>query len=85
MRKPHTQDLIISANVLEQAHLDPAELLIELAAYLYDKERLTMGQAKKLAQLSQLEFQQVLADRNICIKYDIEDLETDLRNLSILH
>ena len=78
------QDLIIPAKTLEQLQLTPAELLIELAGHLYDTEKLTMGQAKKLAGLTQIEFQKEMAKRDVYIKYDIEDLETDLRNLSKL-
>ncbi len=69
------KDLIISGNILEELRISPKELLIDLTAYLYDKEKLSMGQAKKLAGLTQIEFQKELAERNIMIKYDIEDLE----------
>lgn len=78
------QDLIISAKTLEQLKLTPSELLIELAVHLYDTEKLSMGQAKKLAGLTQIDFQKELAKRDVYIKYDIEDLETDLKNLSLL-
>jgi predicted HTH domain antitoxin len=77
-------DLIISKNTLQQIKLTPNELLIEMATYLYDKERLTMGQAKKLAGLSQIAFQKELAKREIAIKYDVADLEKDLKNLKML-
>jgi predicted HTH domain antitoxin len=77
-------DLIISEATLQQIKLTPSELLIELATYLYDKERLTMGQAKKLAGLNQIAFQKELAKREIEIKYDFSDLEKDLENLKML-
>ena len=60
------------------------ELLIEVAVYLYDKERLSMGQAKRLAGLNQIAFQKELAKRNVYIKLDVEDLERDLKNLELL-
>lgn len=77
-------DLIVSESTLRQIKLTPSELLIELATYLYDKERLTMGQAKKLAGLNQIAFQKELAKREIEIKYDLVDLEKDLENLKML-
>lgn len=77
-------NLIISETTLQQIKLTPNELLIEMATYLYDKERLTMGQAKKLAGLNQIAFQKELAKRKIAIKYDLSDLEKDLENLKIL-
>lgn len=75
------QDLIIPGKILEELQTTPDELLIELAVYLYDMEKLSMGRAKKLAGLTQIEFQKELAKRDVYIKYDIEDLETDLKNL----
>lgn len=78
------EDLIIPAKTLEQLRITPSELLIELAVHLYDTEKLSMGQAKKLAGLTQIDFQKELAKRDVYIKYDIEDLETDLKNLSLL-
>lgn len=78
------QDLIIPASKLEEIRLTPSELLIDLAVYLYDKERLTMGQAKKLAGLTQIEFQLELSKRDVHIKYDVEDFEKDLKTLKKL-
>jgi len=69
------EDLIISAKTLEQLKITPSELLIELAVHLYDTEKLSMGQAKKLAGLTQVDFQKELAKRDVYVKYDIEDLE----------
>ena len=43
-----------------------------------------MGQAKKLAGLTQISFQKEMAKRNVLIKYDIEDLEKDLAILAQL-
>jgi len=74
-------DIIIPGKILDEAGLSRSEFLIDLAVYLYDKERLTMGQARKLAGLDQLAFQKALADRNVNIHYDVEDLHEDLRNL----
>jgi predicted HTH domain antitoxin len=75
------QDLIISGNILEGLKISPAELMIDIAVYLYDKEKLSMGQAKKLAGLTQIEFQKELSKNGVLIKYDIEDFEKDLKNL----
>lgn len=75
------QDLIISGNILEGLKISPAELMIDIAVYLYDKEKLSMGQAKKLAGLTQIEFQKELSKNGVLIKYDIEDFEKDFSNL----
>lgn len=74
-------DIVIPGKVLDEAGLSRSEFLIDFAVYLYDKERLTMGQARKLAGLDQLAFQKALAERNVCIHYDEHDLHEDLHNL----
>lgn len=75
--------LIISDETLSKAQLSPNQLLIELACYLYDKKRMSMGQARTLAELDQITFQQELAKREIYIHYSEGDLEQDLRNLGL--
>lgn len=78
------QDLVISGKVLEELNISPSELMIDLAVYLYDKEKLSLGQAKKLAGLTQIQFQHELVKRGVFLKYDMEDLEKDLENLALL-
>ncbi|WP_367391860.1 UPF0175 family protein [Lewinella sp. LCG006] len=75
--------LIISDKVLEQAQVSADELLIDLACYLYEKKRMSTGQARALVGLNQIEFQQELAARDIDIHYTEEDLEKDLKNLGV--
>ncbi|MEM6840719.1 MAG: UPF0175 family protein [Bacteroidota bacterium] len=74
-------DLLIKEEILNKAEITAQELIIEIAVHLYDTERLSIGQARRLAQLDQLSFQKELAKRDVYIKYDNEDLETDLANL----
>jgi predicted HTH domain antitoxin len=76
-------ELIVSADFLEKAKITASELKIEVAIYLYEKKRLTLGQAKRLANLDQIAFQKELAKRNIYIHYSIEDFQKDLDNLGI--
>lgn len=74
-------DLLIKDDILKMAEITAQELTIEIAVYLYDTGRLTMGQARNLVQLDQISFQKELSKRDVYLKYDIEDLETDLDNL----
>ena len=73
--------LTIPENILDAADITAEELLIEIAVHLYDTERLSFGQAKNLAQMDHLAFQQEIAKRDVYIKYDEDDLATDLHNL----
>ncbi len=78
------EDLIISADTLRSAKCSADDLKIDFAVYMYDKNRLSIGQAKRIAGLSQIEFQKELSKRGISIKYSIEDIEQDLKNLDSL-
>jgi len=63
--------------------MTPEQLRLEIAVYLYERKRLSMGQAKRLAGLGQIAFQQELAKRNVFINYEVEDFQKDLDNLDI--
>ena len=75
--------LIISDEILTKAQLSEKDFLVDLACYLYDKKRLSMGKARELASLNLLDFQKELAKRKIDIHYTQEDLDKDLQNLGI--
>ncbi|MDX2305087.1 MAG: UPF0175 family protein [Microscillaceae bacterium] len=77
------ENLVIPGELLEKIKLAPQEVLIDFAAYLYDKGKLSLGQARKLAQLDLISFQQELKSRNIYLKYDSEELHIDLQNLGL--
>ena len=74
----------IPDTVLAETKISSAELRIELAVYLYEKQRLSIGKARKVAGLNLIEFQKELAKRNIYLHLSIQDLETDLKNLNSL-
>lgn len=73
--------ITISDEILASSGLTEKDLRRELAIALFQVERLTLGQAARLADQSQLEFQKALASRRIPIHYGSEELEDDLRTL----
>jgi predicted HTH domain antitoxin len=73
--------VVISDDVLQATGMSTAELKQELAALLFQKEKLTLAQASKLAGMSRLEFQHLLASRSIPIHYDLPEFEEDLATL----
>ncbi len=77
------QEIIVSTEFLEKAKMSAAELTLEIAVYLYEKKRLTLGQAKRMAGLGQIAFQKELGKRGVYIHYDMSDFEMDLKNLDI--
>ena len=75
--------IVISDEVLSATRLTAVELTQELAIALFQREKLTLGQASQLATMNQWQFQQLLASRQIPIHYDIADFEADLQTLMI--
>jgi predicted HTH domain antitoxin len=73
--------VVISDEILHATHMTADELMQEVAILLYQKEKLTLGQASQLASLSQLQFQFLLASRRIPIHYDVAEFEADLKTL----
>lgn len=71
----------IPDEVLVAADLSELELKREVALALFQQERLTLAQAGRLAEMSQLAFQALLADRQIPIHYGIAEFREDLRTL----
>jgi predicted HTH domain antitoxin len=72
----------ISDETLHEAGLSERELLVELACLLFDKERLHLWPAAKLARMSRVEFENELHARNIAIyRPTVEDLAHDMAAL----
>jgi predicted HTH domain antitoxin len=73
--------VVITDEVLQASRMSDDELKQEIAVLLFQKEKLTLGQASSLAGMTQLQFQQLLASRQIPIHYDVKEFEQDLETL----
>jgi predicted HTH domain antitoxin len=73
--------ITISDEVLAAARMSEAELRAELAVMLYQRERLTLAQAARLAAMDRVRFQHLLASRQISVHYDVADFRLDLDTL----
>jgi predicted HTH domain antitoxin len=78
-----TTDFIVPKEILQSVKMSPQEMAVEIAVYLYEKERLTLGQAKRLAGLDQISFQKELAERNVYLRIREKDVLQDVENLGI--
>jgi len=56
----------------------------ELAIRLYEKGLLSFGKARELAEMSKWEFHFLLGKEGISRRYDLEELEKDLKTLEAL-
>jgi predicted HTH domain antitoxin len=71
----------ISDDVLRAARMSEAELRQELAVVLFERERLTLAQAARLAGMDRLRFQHLLASQGIPLHYGVPEFEADLQTL----
>lgn len=62
----------------------PTRLRRELALRLYEKGLLSFGKARELAGMSRWAFHDLLGEEGIPRRYDVEELEEDLRTLKEL-
>ena len=67
--------------LLDATQMSEAELRQELAVLLFQRERLTLAQAARLADMDRLRFQHLLCSRGIVLHYDVTEFEEDLRAL----
>jgi len=72
----------ISDELLHSMRMSEGELKQELAVLLFQKDKLTLAQAAAVAGMSRLQFQRLLASRQIPVHYDVADFEEDLRTLN---
>ena len=47
--------------------MSEAEFMGEIAIMLFQQEKISIGKASQIAGMNQIEFQRLLANRNICI------------------
>lgn len=71
----------ISDQIINQSGLSSKEILLKVALVLFEEEKLTLGQASRLAGLHQYEFQKELTARNISVHYGEADYERDLQTI----
>ena len=76
--------LVIEDEILKLAKITEEELLQEIALLLFQRRKLTLAQAARLARMDRLRFQHLLASREIPVHYGQEGLENDLRALAEL-
>lgn len=72
-------EMVIDDELLHAARMSEPELKLELAALLYQRERLTLGQAARLAGLSQVRLRLALGARGIAPNYGVTEFAEDLK------
>lgn len=73
--------IVIPDDILQATRLTEDELKQELAVILFEKDKLTLGQASILAGMNRLQFQHLLASRKIPVHYGLAEFEQDIKTL----
>ncbi len=73
--------LIISDAIIKASGLSEDELLIEIVLLLFQQEKISLGKAAELLNMPQIHFQRLMAERDICIHYDVAELHEDIQHL----
>lgn len=73
--------MIITDDILQETNMTEAELKTEPAVLLYQKQKLSMGLAARLADMDRIGFQFLLGSRQITVNYDEAAFEEDLKTI----
>ena len=73
--------VVIPDEIVRAARMTDREFVQALAVMLFEKNRLSLGQASHLAGISQWEFRGLLTDQGVSLHYDVAELEQDLATL----
>ncbi len=76
--------VVVPDELVRASGLTEGELRRELTVALYREDRFTLGQAARLAGVSQAEMLDELARREVPVHYSVQDLQHDLENLDRL-
>ena len=76
----------LTINLPDNLELDDKEAKMILAAKLYEKADLSLGQAAELAGYSKREFMELLGKYGVSVfNYPVSDLEKDVKNAGNYH
>ena len=72
---------ILTVKIPSTVELDESELLLIIASKLYEKGKLSLGQAAELAGFSKRAFAEILGRYGVSVfNYSADDLDRDLEN-----
>lgn len=74
-------NVVIPDDIFRATKMTEDELKLEIAILLYKQDKISSGKARAWTGLSVIEFQYELALRGLCINYDVEDFQADVRTL----
>ena len=76
--------VVIPDDLVQASGLSEAELFQEIVLMLFEQKKISIGKASHLLGMNLIQFQHLIASREICIHYDSDDLKADVATLKRL-
>ncbi len=76
--------LVITDDIIYATGMSESDLMKEIAILLFQKEKLTLEKASRMAGMQRIQFQHLLASRQIAPHYDINEFIDDMETLKRL-
>ena len=73
--------LVISDDIVKASSFSESELLLEIVIMLLQQDKISLGKASELLGMHRMQFQKLLAERGICVHYDVAEFQQDLKTL----
>lgn len=73
--------LVIPDTIVQASGLSEEDLLIELVLLLFQQDKISLGKAAELLNISQVRLQKLLASRQINVHYDVNELQEDIQHM----
>ena len=73
--------MLVSDEIIQASGLSEQELLLEIVMMLFQKDKISLGKASELLGIHRMQFQKILADRGLCVHYDVAEFQEDLKTL----
>jgi predicted HTH domain antitoxin len=74
--------LVISDEILRASGFTENQLFLEVILLLFQQEKLSLGKAAELLNMSQIRFQRLVSDRGLCVHYDVAEFREDVQHLT---
>lgn len=77
--------LLLDDDFVKDINMSEQEIKLEFAIWLYERDKISLRKAAKMASLRWLDFSEILCERNIpTVKMNSEDFETEIKTVKSL-
>ncbi|WP_199250601.1 UPF0175 family protein [[Phormidium] sp. ETS-05] len=73
--------LVIDYDLVKASGFSENDLFGEIVLMLFQQDKISLGKASELLGLHRMQFQKLISERGICVHYDIEEFQEDLKTL----